>query len=149
MDESNAKDYLIELLDNNIIDPRDTASNLVYWLSDKDALEYIKVNNLMPEESDEDDEVDYGIEVYRMSDWSRDGVLKLSVGDFIEPDIYYELLNSVPPIRDGVYFQPGEAYSSDEYGQPLYQTFFRQYYTDSGEPLYQYLGLRTKTGYRN
>ena len=64
-------------------------------------------------------------EVYTMTDWARDRTLSVKVGQVIEPDVYYQLLNSVPPMcYRGGYFQPGEPYDHDwNTGKALYQTF--------------------------
>jgi len=77
--------------------------------------------------------------VYTNADWERDRTLKVQVGQLIEPSVYYQLLNSVPPkaYRHGV-FQPGEAYSHDwDKGCALYQT-----YEHVGYDYYKYVGLK-------
>ncbi len=75
---------------------------------------------------------------YTMSDWSRDGSLRLKVGQYIDDEVYEELLNSVPPTtHKATLFQPGEAYDmSDEYID-LYLTFVN----DGG---WKYVGLCPK-----
>ena len=77
-------------------------------------------------------------DVYTMRDWIEDGTLKIREGDLIEPEIYWELLNCLPPRSNGHYFQVGEAYSHDRNtGKALYQTF-----EDMGENYYLYVGLK-------
>lgn len=77
--------------------------------------------------------------VYTMQDWERDSTLKVEVGQVIEPAVYYQLLNAVPPkhYTRGI-FQPGEPYSHDwDTGRGLYQTFHHV-----GENYYKYVGLK-------
>ncbi len=77
--------------------------------------------------------------VYTDKDWERDGTLKVKEGQVIEPKVYYQLLNSVPPkaFRYGV-FQPGEPDSYDwDNGCALYQTFHHV-----GGDYYKYVGLK-------
>ncbi len=63
-------------------------------------------------------------EVYTMQDWNRDGSLKLTVGQYIDDEVYEELLNSVPPTtHKSTLFQPGEAYDMSEDYIELYMTF--------------------------
>ena len=78
-------------------------------------------------------------DVYTMADWERDKTLKVKVGQVIEPDVYYQLLNSVPPkVYRGDVFQPGEPDSWDWDGHcELYLTFERV----EGE-YYKYVGLK-------
>lgn len=83
-------------------------------------------------------------EVYTNADWERDSVLKVQVGQLIEPDVYYQLLESVPPVcYRGAYFQPGEPDSWDwERGCQLYQTYKRM-----GDDYYLYEGLQPAKGF--
>ena len=78
-------------------------------------------------------------EVYTDADWECDGTLKVQVGQVIEPAVFWELCNSLPPHRweKGV-FQPGEAYNYDmEKCCQTYQTF------ESIEgDYYKYVGLK-------
>ncbi len=78
-------------------------------------------------------------DVYTMQDWERDGTLKVKEGQVIEPDVFWELCNSLPPHRwDKGVFQPGEAYSYDmEKCCQTYQTF-----ESMGEDYYKYVGLK-------
>ena len=78
-------------------------------------------------------------EVYTMADWERDHTLKVQVGQLIEPEVYWQLLNSVPPVCfRGTYFQPGEPDSYDfEHCCQLYQTF-----KNMGNDFYLYEGLQ-------
>jgi hypothetical protein len=79
-------------------------------------------------------------DVYTNADWERDKTLKVQVGQVIEPDVFWQLCNALPPHRwcMGV-FQPGEAYSHDwDKGCALYQTF-----EDMGGDYYKYVGLKS------
>lgn len=77
-------------------------------------------------------------DVYTEQDWERDRTLKVQVGQVIEPAVFWQLLNSVPPqtYRRGI-FQPGEAYSHDRESGALYQTFEQM-----GEDYWKYVGLK-------
>ena len=76
--------------------------------------------------------------IYTMEDWKHDGTLKVKEGQLIAPEVYWQLLESMPPISNGNIFQPGEAYDHDwKTGQPLYQTVKRE-----GDDLYRYIGLQ-------
>jgi len=78
-------------------------------------------------------------EVYTAHDWERDRVLRVKEGQVIAPEVFRQLLESVPPVtyRRGI-FQPGEAYSHDwTTGRALYQTF-----ESMGEDYYKYVGLK-------
>lgn len=78
-------------------------------------------------------------DVYTDADWERDKTLKVQVGQVIEPKVYYQLLNAVPPkaFMHGV-FQPGEPDSWDwEKHCNLYKTFHHV-----GEDYYKYVGLK-------
>ncbi len=78
-------------------------------------------------------------DVYTDQDWERDGTLKVEVGQLISPDVYYQLLNALPPkcYGSGV-FQPGEPDSHDwDTGQALFQTF-----EHVGHDYHKYVGLR-------
>lgn len=74
--------------------------------------------------------------VYTMENWRNDGSLKLSVGQFIDEEVFEQLLDSVPPQTYGRgIFQPGEAYDANaNTGKPLYMTFVK-------EDLWKYVGL--------
>lgn len=63
--------------------------------------------------------------VYTMQDWEEHGTLAVAEGQVIEPDIFWHLLNSVPPKTYGMgRFQVGEPDSWDfEHCCNLYQTF--------------------------
>ena len=65
--------------------------------------------------------------VYTMQDWEEHGTLAVAVGEVIEPDVFWQLLNSVPPKRyGGGVFQVGEPDSWDfDHCCNLYQTFER------------------------
>lgn len=78
-------------------------------------------------------------EVYTNADWERDHTLKVQEGQLITPEVYWQLLNSMPPVcYRGMYFQPGEAYSHDwNTGKALYQTF-----KSMGDNYYLYEGLQ-------
>jgi hypothetical protein len=79
------------------------------------------------------------LEVYTDADWLRDRTLKVRVGQVISPEVFWQLLEALPPHRygEGV-FQPGEPYCHDlETGVALYQTFERI----EGE-FYKYVGLK-------
>lgn len=76
-------------------------------------------------------------EIYTMQDWRNDKSLKVQIGQYIDEEVFEQLLDSIPPITysRGV-FQPGEAYDHNiETGEPLYQTFVKN------NDLYQYVGL--------
>lgn len=75
-----------------------------------------------------------------MQDWERDRTLKVEVGQVIEPAVYWQLLNSLPPQTYGRgTFQPGEPYSHDwTTGSPLFQTF-----ESVGDDYWKYVGLKT------
>jgi len=78
-------------------------------------------------------------DVYTEQDWEADGVLKVQVGQVIEPGVFWQLLNSLPPrtYKRGI-FQPGEAYSYDwNSGMNLYQTFEQM-----GDNYWKYVGLK-------
>lgn len=78
-------------------------------------------------------------DVYTNADWERDRTLKVQVGQLIEPDVFWELCESVPPHRwsKGV-FQPGEPYDHDrETGKALYQTFEQM-----GGDYHKFVGLK-------
>jgi soluble cytochrome b562 len=76
-------------------------------------------------------------EIYTMQDWRNDKSLKVQIGQYIDEEVFEQLLDSIPPITysRGI-FQPGEAYDHNmETGEPLYQTFVKN------NDLYQYVGL--------
>ena len=78
-------------------------------------------------------------DVYTDADWERDRTLKVQVGQLIEPSVFYQLLNSVPPkayLHD--VFQPGEPEDWDwDKSCNLYLTFERV----DGD-YYKYVGLK-------
>lgn len=77
-------------------------------------------------------------DVYTFADWQKDKVLKIKVGQLIEPAIYWDLLCALPPKSNGHVFQVGEPFSHDwNSGTALYQTF-----EDMGGNYYLYIGLR-------
>ena len=81
--------------------------------------------------------------IYTYQDWTNDGTLKVQVGQIIAPEVFWQLLNCVPPrtYRNGI-FQVGEPYSHDwNTGKALYQTF-EFVKTVDGEPYYRYVGLK-------
>ena len=76
-------------------------------------------------------------EVYTDADWERDRILSVKVGQLIEPSVYYQLLNALPPKRNDWYFQAGEPYDHDwNTGLPLFKTFEKM----DGN-YYKYVGL--------
>lgn len=78
-------------------------------------------------------------DVYTMDNWAEDRTLKVQEGQIIAPEVFYQLLESVPPetYSSGI-FQPGEAYSHDfKTGRALYMTF-----ENVGDDYYKYVGLR-------
>lgn len=80
--------------------------------------------------------------IYTMEDWAKDGTLSPAVGQYVENDVVWDLIESLPPAywSHGL-FQPGEAYTHErETGKALYQTF-EQVNTDG---VWQYMGLCRK-----
>ena len=75
-------------------------------------------------------------EVYTDIDWWNDRDLSVKVGQLIEPRVYFQLLNSLPPHRNDWLFQSGEPESHDRTGTPLYKTF-----ESMGGNYYKYIGL--------
>ena len=76
-------------------------------------------------------------EIYTMQDWRNDKSLKVQIGQYIDEEVFEQLLDSMPPITysRGI-FQPGEAYDHNmETGESLYQTFVKD------DDLYKYVGL--------
>lgn len=78
-------------------------------------------------------------DVYTMADWTNDGTLKVRVGQVIDPDVFWQLCESLPPHRWGRgVFQPGEPYSHDmETCKALYETFEHM-----GDDYYKFVGLK-------
>ena len=74
---------------------------------------------------------------YTMEQWSKDGTLKVQIGQLVDDNVFTQLFECMPPsyyARD--IFQPGEAYDHDaDNGAPLYMTFKN---TSSG---WQYMGI--------
>lgn len=84
------------------------------------------------------------MDMYTMKQWESDRTLKVAVGQNIAPDVFFELLNSVPPqtYARGI-FQAGEPYSHDwTTGKSLYSTFKHVADDEDGLPIYQYIGLQ-------
>lgn len=83
-----------------------------------------------------------GIEydVYTMQDWRNDRTLILEEGMVIDPEVFWEICEALPPHRWGKgIFQPGEPHDHDmETGKALYQTFGKL----SSDDYYKYVGLR-------
>lgn len=95
------------------------------------------------------------MKVYTMEDWERDGVLRHVPGQQVDSEIYYRMLNTLPPkfadhgaVRErakelGVLdkrcimtgFLAGGAVDHDEDGYPLYDAYCHQ------GCRYYYLGL--------
>ena len=65
------------------------------------------------------------METYTMEDWKKDGTFKAAIGQNVSDEVYYQLLNSVPPVyMKSPYLQIGEPWDHDrETFQPLYLTF--------------------------
>ena len=82
-------------------------------------------------------------QTYTDERWSQDGTLKLAEGMIIAPEVYWQLLNSVPPrCNSRSTFQPGEAWSHDwNTGKALYQTF-----EHVGGNYYRFVGLQPARG---
>lgn len=78
-------------------------------------------------------------DVYTEQDWVADRTLSVQEGQLIEPAVFWQLLNSVPPQRYGRgIFQPGEPYSHDwNSGRALFQTF-----ESMGNNYWKYVGLK-------
>ena len=77
--------------------------------------------------------------VYTMADWAKDRELKVEVGQVVEPDVFWELCEALPPHKwkHGV-FQPGEPHDHDwDTGKALYRTFEQM-----GGDYYKYVGLK-------
>ena len=74
------------------------------------------------------------MKTYTMEDWQKDRTFKAAIGQNVSDEVYYQMLNSVPPVYMGCGFtQIGEPYSHElKTGQPLYITFCGR----------KYLGLR-------
>ena len=79
--------------------------------------------------------------IYTMQDWERDGTLKVKVGQIIEPEVFYQLLNCVPPHYWAKgFFQVGEPSSFDfTSGKQTYQTYEKV----NEDDYYKYIGNRT------
>lgn len=65
--------------------------------------------------------------IYTMEDWRRDGTFSACVGQYVSEDIYYEMLECVPPaFSSRTIMQVGEPYDNDmETFANLYSTFAR------------------------
>ena len=64
---------------------------------------------------------------YTKQQWANDRDFKAAVGQPIESDIYWDMLESVPPVYSRrCTFQVGEPHSHDSNGRPLYGTFTSQ-----------------------
>lgn len=79
--------------------------------------------------------------VYTFADWKRDRSLKVKVGQFIDNETYWQLLNGVPPIQYGKVFQVGEPYTHDpKTYEDLYSTFVKK--ENNGRAMYQFIGYK-------
>jgi len=78
-------------------------------------------------------------DIYTMADWTRDRELKVEVGQVVEPDVFWQLCEALPPHRWGRgVFQPGEPHDHDlDTGMALYRTFHHL-----GGDYYKYVGLK-------
>lgn len=77
--------------------------------------------------------------IYTMEKWRNDRTLKVQEGQIIEPEVFYQLMGSVPPetYSNGI-FQPGEPADHEfRTGRALYMTF-----EHVGNNFYKYVGLR-------
>lgn len=73
--------------------------------------------------------------IYTQEDWAKDGSLNPKIGQYIDEDVFYELLGAMPPTTyKRNCFQPGEAYSHQN-GKALYMTFVNE------NGLWKYVGL--------
>lgn len=62
--------------------------------------------------------------IYTISDWARDGSLRVQVGQLIDCAVFERLLDCVLPTTYSLgLFQVGEAYDHDKSGCALYATF--------------------------
>lgn len=144
VDKDNARELTLELCEDGIVSWEEMARNFIMAASAETCLWVMQVYDYdsyyASDEDDEEEDVDDGL--YSMRDWEIDGSLKLEVGTLISPDVFYELLNSLPPATysNGM-FQPGEPYSHRG-GNALYQTFKKVDSTSAGEPIYEYIGLK-------
>ena len=148
VNKDNARELLIELCKYGVVSWEEMARNFIAAANSETCLWIMQTYDydLYYEDKDEDEydeekEV-YGDSVYTMRDWERDGQLKLDLYQFISPNVFYELRDSVPPQSlHGTYFQVGEIYTHKD-GIPHYQTFERVGYAKNGEPIYMYVGLK-------
>lgn len=76
------------------------------------------------------------MDTYTMQDWQRDRTLKPKIGQVLEPKVYHQLRNCMPPKNDGKFFQMGEAYTHEN-STALYMTFERVVGS-----YYKYIGLK-------
>lgn len=83
------------------------------------------------------------MELYTMQQWEADRYLKVEQGQNIAPDVFFQLLNAVPPtFYEMGMFQCGEPYTHDwNTGLALYKTFKHVDTDAKGQPIYQYVGL--------
>lgn len=64
---------------------------------------------------------------YTKQQWANDRDFKAAVGQPIEAEIYWDMLEGVPPVYSSRNtFQVGEPHSHDSNGRPLYGTFTHQ-----------------------
>lgn len=143
MNKDDARAYLIQTGEEGLVSWEEIARNCIAALSSEDCLWIMQVydyEDFYESEDDEDGEY-YEDGMYTMSDWRRDGMLGVDINQEISPDVYYQLLESVPPTTTGMYFQPGEAYTHSFDGVPLYHTFLKSRTTEDGDPIYIYQGL--------
>ena len=82
------------------------------------------------------------MEIFTMQDWKssfNSDIAPFVAEDIaeIEEDIFYNFLESVPPIYSNGYFLNSEPYSHNKQGKPLYNAFA------SRNGHYYFLGLKT------
>lgn len=95
--------------------------------------------------------------VYTNEDWSFDGSFKAFIGQEVSEDIYYHMLNVLPPLslnggalakRLGIIegFRVGEPYSSADSKKTGQHTFFYAAFGKSKSGKYFFLGNQNKYG---
>lgn len=67
------------------------------------------------------------MKTYTIEQWNNDGILSVQIGQAIDNEVYYQLLECVPPttMRPDL-FQVGEPYNHDYFERPVYSTFRRE-----------------------
>lgn len=141
IERDESRNYLLQLCEDGIVSWEEMARNCLMAMKIDDCAWMIQVydyDDIYGE--DEDEYIDEYGDLYTMADWSRDGRLLLELGQKIAPEVYYQLLESVPPTTNGKYFQPGEVFAHRG-GVELYDTFELTEYTEDGRPIYTYIGL--------